>query len=529
MRMSVSDKDLRLQEAGEFHLGMTEEVRDAIWSWLHGNQAADAYERGLMCVLTRSPGCRRLTYLIYEVVPPEKGDIDLSGGVEFSRDYRMRVKDRAEAVDGGVLYLHTHPRGTGAPNRWDVDAGQRLLHNDAQHLSHPNPPLAMGIVTPQKRWMFLGFEYPRGTSLSERESRFATTARVVGERLEKMETFTKGRVATGAEGAIGTIDPETQDRQIRLWSREAQETYAGLRVGIVGLGGGGSILAEHIARAGVDDLVLADFDVIKEENLNRQQGATDVDATVWRPKVDVAARTAMRSATNPEFDVKRVRGSVVEDNPDHSAFRDLLDCDVILHAADGHWTTQVLDRIAQAHLIPVISGGTRLETDEDGVLESVSKSPVTIAAPGHPCFECTLHFRPTLAEKERHDGRGPGPDYDLDGGDEAALNEEEPDYDEDPNEDQPAPSVISLNSIVAGMMHLRLQDITLGVTGHVVGERRFLPASWDFQRGRSKCRDDCGRDEIVATGQGHIFPLSKDHEFERLREEVSARSEGAGP
>lgn len=529
MKTKVSDQDLSQDDASEFHIAMTDEVRDDIWSWLHGDRAADAYERGLMCVLTRSPGHRRLTYLVREVVPPEKGDVDLASGVQFSRDYRQRVKDRADEQKGGVLYLHTHPGGDGAPNRWDVDAGQRLLHNDAQHLSHSNPPLAMGIVTPSNDWMFLGFEYQNGTSVSQSDPRFATALRVIGDHLEKTATYTEGGQVKGARGAIGSIDTDTQDRQIRLWTREAQQTYAALRVGIVGLGGGGSILAEHIARAGVDGLVLADFDVVKEENLNRQQGATAIDSTVWRPKVDVAARLARRSATNPDFDVERVRGSVVEDDPDHAAFRELLDCDVILHAADGHWTTQILDLIAFAHLIPVISGGTRPETDNKGVLEPVSKSPITVSAPGQPCFKCTLQFRPKLAEKERHGGRQPGPDYDLGADDDEENKGDGPADDGDGGGgEEPAPSVISLNSIVAGLMHLRLQDLTLGVTGHDIGERRYLPGKWDFQRGRDECRDKCGRSAIVAAGQGHNFPLSKDHEFERLRTEVDARSGGSG-
>lgn len=521
MKTKVSDQDLALRDAGEFQVALTADTKETIWSWLHGAQAADAYERGIICVLTRSPGRERLTYLVREVIPPEQGDVDLSGGVEYSRDYRQRAKSHADAQDGGVLYLHTHRGGDAAPNKFDVDAGRRLLHNDAQHLDHSNPPLGFGIVTPDDNWMVLGFEYPQGISLSQGTSRYATAARVVGEWLEKLETYAGGRDVKGAAGAIGIVDPRTQDRQIRLWTREAQKAYAALRVGIVGLGGGGSILAEHIARAGVDSLVLIDYDVLKEENLNRQQGATAVDASVRMPKVDVAARTARRAATNPDFDVRAVRASVVEDDPDLSGYHDLLDCDVIMHAADGHWTTQVLDRTAHAYLIPVVSGGTRPETDDSGVLQSTSKSPITVTSPGQPCFRCCLQYQPKLAEKERHGGQEPGPNYDL--GEEDHPNGDASEEEEE-EEEAAAPSVISLNSIVAGMMHLRLQDLTLGVTGHVVGERRYLPGSWAFQSGRAECRSSCDRDDIAAMGQGHILPLSTDHKFSNIRDEVDGHN-----
>lgn len=522
MKKGVTDLDLALPQAGEFQVATTAPDKQRIWAWLHGENAADAYERGIMCILTRSPGRRRLTYLVREVIPPREGEVDLSGGVEFSRDYRQRVKDRADSLDGGVLYLHTHPWGEGRPSRQDVESARRLLHNDAQHLNHQNPPLATGIITPQDNWMIFGCEYPEGTSVSEGELRYATAIRVVGERLEKLETYTGSQATKGAGGAVGAVDPGTQDRQIRLWTEQAQEVYASLRVGIVGLGGGGSILAEHIARAGVDSLVLADYDVVKEVNLNRQQGASAVDASVWRPKVDVAARTARMAATNPEFDVERVYGSVVEDDPDFAAYRELLDCDVIIHAADGHWTTQVLDEIAFAHLIPVVSGGTRPDTTEKGVLKDTSKSPITVSSPGHPCFRCTIQYRPKKAEKERHGGKSPGPNYNFN--DEPEEDDDcadgEQSEEEDGDEDEPAPSVISLNAIVAGLMELRLQDLTLGVTGNIVGKRRFLPGEWEFERGRDKCREDCDRMEMKASGQTHIFPLSKDHRFEELRDEV---------
>jgi molybdopterin/thiamine biosynthesis adenylyltransferase len=515
MKRKVSDINLALVDAEEFHLAMTAQDRKLIESLLHGDRAVDAAERGLMCVLTRSPGRRRLTYLVQDVIPPEEGDLIYTGGVEFTSNYRRRVKRLANDIGGGVLYLHTHAWGVGRPSRQDLESATRLLHNDAQHLEHANPPLAAGILTPDGNWMALGHEFPDGVGMDEGPSRYATAVRVVGTGLRKLDAFTAGQEVEGAAGASGSWDPNTQDRQVRLWTESAQEMYASLRVGIVGLGGGGSILAPDVARSGVDGLILADYDVVKDVNLNRQRGATEADASVWRPKVDAAARTARAAATNPDFDVVRVYGSVVEDDPDLSAYTDLLDCDVILHAADGHWTTRVLDEIAHSHLIPVISGGTRPVTDNDGVLKATSKSPITVSAPGQPCFRCCIQYLPSEARKERGGGREPGPDYNMD----------RPEADGGPREvdDEPAPSVMSLNEIVAGLMHLRLQDMTLGVTGGVVGERRYLPSTWDFERGRDACRPDCDRKDAVATGQTHQFPLSKDQEFEELRQEVEER------
>ena len=63
------------------------------------------------------------------------------------------------------------------------------------------------------------------------------------------------------------------------------------RVGIAGLGGLGSAVAIALARVGVGELVLADFDVVEPSNLNRQQYFID---QIGRPKVDAMEENLRR-------------------------------------------------------------------------------------------------------------------------------------------------------------------------------------------------------------------------------------------
>ena len=58
-------------------------------------------------------------------------------------------------------------------------------------------------------------------------------------------------------------------------------------VAVLGLGGVGSAAAEELVRAGVGRLTIADFDVVKESNLNRQLIA--LTSTLGRAKVEVMA------------------------------------------------------------------------------------------------------------------------------------------------------------------------------------------------------------------------------------------------
>lgn len=51
----------------------------------------------------------------------------------------------------------------------------------------------------------------------------------------------------------------------------AQKIFASSAVGVAGLGGLGSRVAEHLARLGVGRIVIADFDAVELANIHRQQ------------------------------------------------------------------------------------------------------------------------------------------------------------------------------------------------------------------------------------------------------------------
>ncbi len=68
--------------------------------------------------------------------------------------------------------------------------------------------------------------------------------------------------------------PAADEMDRLLYARHTpgvQEKVKKARVGIMGLGGLGSVVAVALARIGVGELLLADFDVVEPSNLNRQQ------------------------------------------------------------------------------------------------------------------------------------------------------------------------------------------------------------------------------------------------------------------
>ena len=106
---------------------------------------------------------------------------------------------------------------------------------------------------------------------------------------------------------------------------ENQQKLAHARVGIAGLGGLGSAVACHLARLGVGELVLVDFDVVDVSNLHRQQHTC---AQVGMKKTEALAETLR--AINPFVELELHSVKVTAENA-HALF---ADCPIVCEAFD---------------------------------------------------------------------------------------------------------------------------------------------------------------------------------------------------
>jgi len=105
------------------------------------------------------------------------------------------------------------------------------------------------------------------------------------------------------------------------------------RIGIAGCGGLGSNCAVALVRTGIVNLVIADFDVIDESNLNRQYYFLN---QVGRKKVFTLRDNLM--AINPEINVEAYDTRLDEDN----LIKIFNHCDVIVEAFDEAGQKQML-------------------------------------------------------------------------------------------------------------------------------------------------------------------------------------------
>jgi hypothetical protein len=82
---------------------------------------------------------------------------------------------------------------------------------------------------------------------------------------------------------------------------EEQELIRTSRVAVLGVGGLGGPLAENLVRAGCQDLVICDFDVFDESNLNRQICTIE---DIGKRKIDVLE--AFLRKIDPEIEVRKI-------------------------------------------------------------------------------------------------------------------------------------------------------------------------------------------------------------------------------
>jgi hypothetical protein len=170
-------------------------------------------------------------------------------------------------------------------------------------------------------------------------------------------------------------------------------------LGLVGLGGGGSHVAQQIGHVGVGGHVLVDPQTIDETNTNRLVGGTLADMAPETSKVAIAERVIRGLHANPRI------VSVLDTW--HNATDELKRCDIIVGAVDSFVEREQLERFARQNLIPYIDIG--MDVHEMGQGAFLIGGQVFLSMPGRPCLWCCgVVTEERLAEEARRYGAAGG-------------------------------------------------------------------------------------------------------------------------
>lgn len=385
--------------------------------------------------------------------------------------YTIRERDRLQitpvALNGlvrqarlnglSVLTAHTHP-GTEEPwfSQADDVGDARLM--PSFYIQSPGPH---GSIV-----------------LAGDSARVAARAWRQDAEPEHVDVRVVGRGLSLISSVRSPSSSEWFDRQVLALGQHGQASLERLHVGVVGLGGTGSVCLAQLAHLGVGEITLVDADIVESTNVSRIIGASVQDAG-RTPKVDVACRYLESLGLGPA--VRVLRGDLGREVD----VEQLASCDVILSCVDRFSPRVLLNRLAYQSVIPVIDMGSAFRVDHAGRVSS-SAGRVVVVGPGRPCLGCWGHIDArhvhieSLSESEMEDRRREG-------------------YIEGADVQQP--SIIPFNTLVAGAALVELLRLVTEFSGSEDPPNRlaFDFESGSVRRNRLAADSDC---RICGGGNG---------------------------
>lgn len=379
---------------------------DAIHSHLF---PGDEDEHGAVLLAGASYRGKQLVLHVREVHLAREGTDYVKGSIGYralAATFIHRMITRAR--DERLVYLAVHNHGS--------DRSVGFSHIDLESHVRGYPALlqiargmAVGALVFGRRSIQADIWLPDGTRLDLQD------AVVVGQTINRL---TPAPTPSQGQG----LSDDNYDRQVRMFGAAGQRELAQCRVGIIGLGGIGSLISEYLARLGINNFLLVDDDGVERSNLSRIIGATASDATKHVAKVAVAKRVILQANKQAKVTVLR------EDAAKHSVAKALAACDYLFLAADSMRARLVFNALAHQYLIPGVQLGAKIYPDAKQQLADVMSANRPVR-PGQGCLWCNQLIDPhRLALEAKSDAERKAQAYGTE-----ELN----------------PSVISLNAVAA--------------------------------------------------------------------------------
>jgi len=170
--------------------------------------------------------------------------------------------------------------------------------------------------------------------------------------------------------------PERYHRSMLLFGADGQRALRQIGVAIVGAGGVGSALAQHLALLGVHRITSIDPEELEETNRNRFIGARITDAVPGTLKVAIVDRLIRE--TNPDVGSIPIAKSLLS----LEAFDAIKASNWIFGSFDDDGPRAVLNELCAAYGLPYI------DLAPDVPADGIYGGRVCVAADGDGCLEC---------------------------------------------------------------------------------------------------------------------------------------------
>lgn len=434
----------------------------------------DGNEHHAFLLCRRASSSTKTVLLVKEIIMA--GDKDVVEAtpsyVKLQPPYFLNAVERCRKEGFDIIDVHSHPFATSRVSfsQTDLDSA---AHRFAWHAREIPTSISAGLVFGAQS---VGGHYWRK---SDRTVAPIRQLEVVGDTVE----------VWNVNHRRAECDDLAFDRQVRLFGSEVQSTLSSLEVGIVGLGGTGSHVAQQLAYLGVRKFTLVDPDIVETTNLNRLIGSRPSD--VGRHKVEVAKRTIQQVAPMADVD------SIGDDVLGRSVGR-LNTCSVVFSCTDNDAARFQVSLLARRYLWLHVDLGSSATTKEGKIVEMGGQ--VVVAAPDGFNLACSS----LLSAKNIDVGR--------------MSKEERNHYQLHYGFKEPAPAVVSLNGVIASLaVQELLRRLTRQQGVRPIVRYNALGVSVESWAAATPCNSTCPRcgSAVTATGdqssQRDFHPIPKAH------------------
>lgn len=351
-----------------------------------------------------------LRLIVRSVLPVEHEDIleSSSGHMKIASRSFVRAMKQSDLGKACFVFVHSHPQGY--PDHSDQDDQEETKLFSTAYIRIKTPGVHGSLV-----FMDGGLSAAR-VWLDDGSCAPVDRVRIIGNRFRFV-----------FPGRPHAPIPEFFDRQVRAFGPDVQQLLKELRIGIVGVGGTGSCVAEQLVRLGVGSVLIADGETFEASNVNRVYGSRVVDADI--PKVKLAERLAADIGLGTDIEV------IAKPVTFESVLTKFRTCDAVFGCTDDEFGRSLLTRFAVYYAIPVFDMGVKIHSEDENIRSIQGR--VTTLMPGLACLNCRHRLSSERITAEALRATDP----------EAAAELEEEGY--IPELEDPAPAVVPFTTAVA--------------------------------------------------------------------------------
>lgn len=356
---------------------------------LRGNLLADLGNEYFACLLAKTNIISNLCVItVVEARYPDisfykrQGTASLKVSWDFMREVLTEADSRID-VDT-VIDVHTHPFSqsgawfSGTDDR-DEETFARYLHDKAPELHYAS------IVFSQTNYQARYWD----ASKRGRPIHYPAFIRTQknSESIPSSDERDKARDSNVGEMFSRSI--------LALGLENMRRITGGQEITVAGVGGIGSIIAEHLVHMGFSRINLIDNDTLELTNLNRIEGVTFEDASAGKVKVDVIKHHL--ESINPNAEIRAYNNSVFDPEIESVIARS----DWIMIATDNHASRYRIQELAFKYYVPFIAAGVNI-TVHDGEITDMSGEIILIRIGDKVCLTCLRRLKYNEIAKEIH-------------------------------------------------------------------------------------------------------------------------------